>query len=68
MTPIPFPNATKELRRAWVADVDAALTAAEGLLRTTAIPLDRRIALNVDIAYVRASLAVERKLIGGDPR
>jgi hypothetical protein len=65
MNPIPFPDATLELRRAWVADVCAALNEAEGLLQK-AIPLDRRIALKVDIAQVRAALAVESKLLNGN--
>lgn len=68
MIPIPFPNADRALRQAWVADVDAAMIEAETLLRETAIPLDRRIALKVDIAHVRASLAAERALLSGDAR
>jgi hypothetical protein len=68
MNPIPFPQATQELRRAWVADVDAALNDAEGLLQAAAIPLFRRVALKVEIAHVRASLAVECKLLNGEAR
>jgi hypothetical protein len=68
MNSLPFPNADRELRRAWVADVDAALAEAEGLLRTSAIPLGRRVALKVEIAYVRASLTLERQVLSGDAR
>ncbi|MDB5713230.1 MAG: hypothetical protein JWO15_627 [Sphingomonadales bacterium] len=57
--PFPFPNADRELRLAWVADVDAALNDAEGLLRSS-IPLSQRMALKVDIAHIRAGLAAER--------
>ncbi|WP_293880911.1 hypothetical protein [Sphingomonas sp.] len=64
MNPIPFPKATAELRRAWANDVDAALSEAEGLLHSANIPLDRRIALKVDIGEVRAALASERRLLG----
>jgi hypothetical protein len=68
MIPIPFPKATRELRQAWVADVDAALNKAEGLLRATAIPLNQRAELKVDIAHLRAALAVESRLLNGDAR
>ncbi|CAN5311349.1 hypothetical protein BH09PSE3_BH09PSE3_09600 [soil metagenome] len=68
MNPIPFPNATRELRRAWADDVDAALGRAEVLLRTAAIPLHQRVALQVDIGQVRAALSVERDLLKGEAR
>jgi hypothetical protein len=67
MNPIPFPNADRELRLAWVADVDAALCKAEGYL-SAIHPLDCRVALTVDIAQVRADLAVERRLLVGKAR
>lgn len=56
--PFPFPNADRELRLAWVADVNAALNDAEGLLQSS-IPLRQRMALKVDIAHIRAGLAAE---------
>ena len=67
MRPIPFPNADHELRLAWVADVDAALSEAERYLQAVS-PLGRRVALTVEIAQVRASLAVERGLLAGGTR
>ncbi len=67
MRTIPFPNADRALRLAWVADVDAALTEAEGCL-SAVHPLDCRIALSVDIAQARASVAVERRLLAGGRR
>jgi hypothetical protein len=67
MNPIPFPNANRELRLTWVADVDAALCKAERYLQTIH-PLDCRVALTVDIAQVRADLAVERRLLAGETR
>lgn len=62
--PFPFPDADRALRLAWVADVDAALDDAEGLLRSS-IPLRQRVALKVDIAHIRASLAAERSALDG---
>lgn len=67
MRTIPFPNADRALRQAWVADVDAALCVAEGYLQAVC-PLGSRVALSADIAQVRASLAVERELLAGDGR
>jgi hypothetical protein len=68
MNSIPFPNANRATRRAWVADVDAALDQAEGLLQAVNIPLVSRLSLKVDIAQVRAALAVESRSLNGDAR
>jgi hypothetical protein len=67
MKTIPFPNADRELRLAWVADVDAALCEAEAYLPSVH-PLHCRVALTVDIAQVRAGLAVERRALAGEAR
>ncbi len=50
-----------------MADVDAALSEAEEYLQAVC-PIGRRIELTVDIAQVRASLAVERRLLAGHAR
>jgi hypothetical protein len=67
MRTIPFPNADRALRLAWVVDVDAALSEAEGYLQAVC-PIGRRVELTVDIAQVRASLAVELGLLIGERR